>query len=174
MQIEVRAMVAMGVFGLALATAGTAFGQVEFESFSEVENVCPDCDRPPADEVALRGGETIRGTIVAKNEDFWVVERYGEVRGIPEGEVESTSFEDDSRPSDLQSQDQIVLKNGHVLTGEITDESDEPPHYEIESSVLDVSYVVFKEEAKALYRGGSKEDIEIPEETGNEGAGSDE
>lgn len=164
MNIGIRNIAALGVVVSMMAMAGTAAAQVSYEPFSEVENACPDCDKPAADEITLDNGETIRGTIVAKNDDFWVVERYGEVRAIPNGKIKSTSFEDGSRPSNLESQDQIVLPNGHVLTGEIVDESDKPGHFQIESSILNVSYVVFKKKAQALYRGGSKKTIEIPEE----------
>lgn len=168
MEIEARTIAALGVVVSLMAMAGTAAAQVSYEPFSEVENVCPDCEKPAADEIALDSGETIRGTIVAKNEDFLVVERYGEVQAIPNDKVKSMSFEDGSRPSKLESQDQIVLPNGHVLTGEIVDQSDKPGHFQLESSILDVSYVVFQKKAEALYRGGSKETIEMPEEGGDD------
>lgn len=136
---------------------------VEFEPFHEVENVCPDCEKPESDTVELSDGTTVRCTIVAENQDFLVVERYGETRGIPNSEVASKSYADGGPPSDLRSQDQIVLKNGHVLTGSIVDESDKPGHYQLKSAVGDFSYVVFKSQAEALYREGSKETIEVPE-----------
>ncbi|MFB6350165.1 MAG: hypothetical protein ABEN55_08060, partial [Bradymonadaceae bacterium] len=150
------------VVGMGLASP--AVTQVEFQSFSNVETVCPDCEKPKSDTVELTGGKKIRCTIVAENDDFLVVERFGEVRGIPLQKVASKSFKDGNRPSNLKSQDQIVLKNGHVLSGEIVDESDKPGHFQLKSSVGDFSYVVFKREAKALYRKGSKKTIEMPHE----------
>lgn len=152
-------LAALTAFGL--STQVTA--AVDFEPFSEVESVCPDCEKPDMDTVELSSGEEIRCNIVAANGDFWVVERYGEVRAIPDSRVTSKSYAEGSPPSDLRSQDQIVLKNGHVLTGSIVDESDKPGHYQLKSSVGDVSFVVFKKEAKALYRDGSKATIETAE-----------
>lgn len=146
------------VLGLAAQAAA-----VEFKRFRKVENVCPDCEKEKSDEVTLADGNTIRCNIVAANEDFLVLEKYGEVRAVPNSQVESRSFADGSPPSDLRSQDQIVLEDGHVLTGKIVDESQKPGHYQLKSAFNDSSFVVFKSEAKALYRDGSKKTIEMPE-----------
>ena len=160
--VSVRRCLVWAGLAAAMSMASPAFSQVQFESFSNVKDVCPDCDKTKSDTVTLTGGETIRCNIVAENDDFLVVERFGEVRGIPIHEVDSKSFAD-SRPSNLKSQDQLVLKSGHIVTGEIVDESDKPGHFQLKSSIRDFSYVVFKTEAKALYRSGSKETIEMPE-----------
>ena len=161
-------LVVVGVVGV--AAQGFA---VSFKPFKEVENVCPDCEKPKSDEVELADGNTIRCNIAAANEDFLVLEKYGEVRAVPNTQVESRSFADGSPPSDLRSQDQIVLKNGHVLTGKIVDESDEPGHFQMKSSVNDFSYVVFKSEAKALYRDGSRTEIKMPQEDSSDSGSGD-
>jgi hypothetical protein len=155
----VAGLAALLAFGL--SAQGTA--AVDFEPFSEVESVCPDCELPDMDTVELSSGEKIRCQIVAANDDFWVIERYGEVRAIPDSRVTSKSYADGGAPSDLRSQDQIVLENGHVLTGAIVDESDEPGHFQLKSSVGDSSFVVFKKQARAMYRDGSKATVETAE-----------
>lgn len=154
---------AAGIALFATCAVSLQAGAVEFKRFSDVESVCPDCEKSGLDVIELTSGEKIHGTIVAANRDFWVVERYGEIRAIPDSEVASKEYADGSPPSDLRSQDQIVLKNGHVLTGSIVDESDKPGHFQMKSAVGNFSFVVFKKEAKALYRNNSKETIDRPE-----------
>jgi len=152
-----------GLVAAAACAVSVQAWAVEFEGFTDFESVCPSCEKPASDVVELTGGEKVRCTVVAANEDFWVVERYGEIRAIPDREVASTTYADEQPPSDLRSQAQIVLKNGSVLTGSIVDESDKPGHYQLKSSVGDVSFVVFKERAKALYRNGSESTIDRSE-----------
>ncbi len=140
---------------------------VEFRSFTEVDNVCPDnCEPVPFDTITLQNGDEVRAHIVAKNPDFFVLERFGEVRALPQSRVQSTSWAEEGPPSNLSNQDQIVLDNGHVLTGSVVDESDEPGHLQLDSSIVANSYVVFKQEAASVYRGGDKETIETSSEGG--------
>lgn len=150
---------AMVVTALGCLMFASEASAVEFEPFQEVENVCPECEKPESDKVELEDGTTIRCTLVAANEDFFVVEKYNEVRGIPRDRVASTSYAE-SRPSDLEQQDQLVLKNGHVMTGRIVDESDKPGHFQLKSAVGDFSFVVFKSEVEAMYRNGTEKEVD--------------
>ena len=153
---------------LAMLGTGWQASAVEFEPFRNVEDVCPECEKPKSDSVTLSDGQKLRCNIVAANDDFLVVEKYGEVRGIPNSRVKSKSFADGAPPSNLRSQDQIVLKSGHVLTGSIVDESDKPGHFQMKSGVNDFSFVVFKSEIGALYRSGTKKTVELPKEGSSE------
>ncbi len=152
----------------ALLTAATVMGvstaafAVDFQPFSKVTNVCPDCKQPKADVITLAGGGTVRGTVVAENTDFYTVVRYGEVRAIPRNKVESIAYADGSKPAGLMNKDQIVLKNGHVLSGTIIKETDEPAFFQIKSSFSDYTYTVAKDQVAKAYKGGSEYSFTIP------------
>ncbi|GEM_PF-1996870 len=150
-----RTFLLICVAGAASAALPSQVAAQEFRPFSEVEDVCPDCEPTAADVVSLTSGESVRCDVVAQNEDFMVLERYGEVRAVSRDNVTSVEWADGQRPGDLESSDQILLNNGHVLTGTITETNDTPGHYVMKSDVSDVSFVVFKTEAKAVYRDGS-------------------
>ncbi|QDG54309.1 hypothetical protein FIV42_27255 [Persicimonas caeni] len=143
--------VALAVSGLSVAASAA-----DFVPFSKVENVCPDCKKPKADVISMSNGSTIRGTVVAENTDFYTVVRYGEVRAVPRSSVQSIAWADGSKPSSLLDKDQIVLNNGHVLSGTIVDEKDEPAFFQIKSSFSDYTYMVTKSQVKKAYKGGSE------------------
>lgn len=162
-----RKLVSCLAVAAVLLSAGTAFA-VNFQPFSTVENVCPECESMDFDAVEMNDGQTVRCNVVAENDDFFVLERFGEVRAVSASQVKAIEWTDGEKPGNLRSQDQVVLNNGHVLTGSVVDESDKPGHFQIESSVADFSYTVFKSEIRSLYRGGSKQTIEMPEDTDDE------
>lgn len=163
-----------------LATAGVALG-AQFKPFKDVENVCPDCETGPEfDVVEMNDGLKVRAKVIAENADFFVLERFGETRAAPKSGVAAIQWAEGSKPANLNSQDQIVLNNGHVMTGEVVDESDKPGHLQLKSSVGDFSFVIFKTEAESLYRQGKKTTIEMAEsaedsggETGQTGGQND-
>lgn len=143
---------------VALAFSGlsaTAFA-ADFIPFSKVENVCTDCKQPKADVISMSNGTAIRGTVVAENSDFYTVVRYGEVRAIPRSSVQSIAWADGAKPSSLLDKDQIVLTNGHVLSGTIVDEKDEPALFQIKSSFSDYTYMVTKSQVQKAYKSGSE------------------
>ncbi len=142
-----------------LATSATA-QDFSFEAWSDVTKVCPTCEPPPADTVTLNDGTTVEGTIRAINPVFYTLERFGEIRTVPAGDVQNVDWKRGDQPSGLESLDQIVLENGHVLTGEITTDNDRPPYFEIESSFLDQSYTVFKSQIEMVFQGGQEYDFE--------------
>ncbi len=149
------------VSGLMTCVATTAMAQdFSFEAWSDVTQVCPTCEPPPADTIETADGDTIEGTIRAINPVFYTVERFGEVRTVPTDEVESVEWKRGDQPDGLEKLDQIVLENGHVLTGEITIDNDRPPFFEIESSYLDHSYTVFKSQIAMVFRDGEEYDFE--------------
>ncbi len=155
------------VFAVALVAtallASTAMAQdvdFSFNDWSDVTQVCPTCEPPPADELVLRNGDTVQGTIRAVNPVFYTVERFGEVRTVPAGDVQEVNWKRGDQPRGLDSLDQIVLKNGHVLTGEIIVDNDRPPYFEIQSSYLEYSYTVFKSQIAMVFRDGQEYDFE--------------
>jgi hypothetical protein len=143
-----------------LPIATTAVAQdFSFRPWSDVTNVCPSCEQPPGDVITLRNGNTVQGTIRAINPVFYTVERFGEIRTVPTGDVRDVEWKRGSQPSGLDDLDQIVLLNGHVLTGRIIVDNDRPPYFKIESSYLDYTYTVFKSQAQMVFRDGREYDF---------------
>lgn len=159
----------VGIRGLVAATAAvvvmmagtTAMAQdFSFEPWSDITQVCPTCEPPAADEIELTDGDVVEGTIRAVNPQFYTVERFGEVRTVPADDVENVEWKRGEQPDGLDERDQIVLENGHVLTGEILRENIRPPFYELESSYLDHSYTVFKSQIEMVFMDGEEYDFE--------------
>lgn len=158
---RVRGLFFPVVLAATLFVATTAMAQdFSFESWSDVTQACPTCEPPPSDEITLKNGDTVEGTIRAINPEFYTLERFGEIRTVPADDVDAVDWERGDQPSGLDSLDQIVLENGHVLTGEITVDNDEPPFFEIESSYLDYSYTVFKSQVEMVIQDGEVYDFE--------------
>ncbi len=145
---------------LSLVTSTAMAQDFSFEPWSDVTQVCPTCEPPAADEIELADGDVVEGTIRAINPQFYTVERFGEVRTVPAGDVENVEWKRGEQPDGIDELDQIVLENGHVLTGEITIENERPPYYEIESSYLDHSYTVFVSQIANVFRDGEEYDFE--------------
>lgn len=135
----------------------------DFQPFSNVKDVCPSCPKTATDVITLNNNTKIRAKVVAENTDFMVIVRYGELRVVPRSKVESVVWGDGSKAAGLTSQDQIVLKNGHVLTGSITEEKDEPSSYfRMQSGVNKQTYVIFKTQVSKAYKAGSPYTFKVP------------
>ncbi|TDP63706.1 hypothetical protein [Bradymonas sediminis] len=150
---------------LSFACAATLMGistsafAADFKPFTPVKNVCPECVQPKADEMKLNDGQAIRGTVVAENVDFYVFLRYGEVRAIPKSAVANIVWANGSKPAGLDRYEQVLLKNGHVLSGTIINDSQEPPLYEVKASFANVTIMAAKDQVKKAYRNG--QEIEV-------------
>lgn len=128
----------------------------DFRPFSPVQDVCPTCPKSAEDQITLNNDTKIRAKIVAENDDFFVLARYGEVRILPKERVLSVEWANNSQPSGLDMQDQVLLTTGHVVTGSIIEEQDKPAYFKIQSSINQQTYIVFKAQAEAVYRGGRR------------------
>ncbi|MBA2663716.1 MAG: hypothetical protein H0U74_15620 [Bradymonadaceae bacterium] len=152
-----RATVFAAVLTVLVAFVTSAQAQdYSFKAFSDVTSVCPQCEPPASDVLTLRDGREVRGTVVAINPAFYTVSRYGEVRTIPRNDVQSVKWEKGSQPAGLDALDQIVLKNGHVLTGNIVVTNEKPAYYQIKSSTLEYTYTVFVTQAAKVFKKGQE------------------
>lgn len=159
--VRARGLAFAAAMMVTLFATSTAMAQdFSFEPWSDVSQVCPTCEPPSADEIELTDGETVEGIIRAINPEFYTVTRFGEVRTIPADDVEDVDWKRGEQPDGLEERDQIVLENGHVLTGEITIENERPPYYELESSYLDHSYTAFKSQIEMVFMDGEEYDFE--------------
>lgn len=151
---------------LSLACAATLLGvstsafAADFKPFTPVKNVCPECPQPKADELKLNDGQVLRGAVVAENVDFYVFLRYGEVRAIPKSSVASIAWADGSKPAGLDGFEQILLNNGHVLSGSIINDSEKPALFELKASFANVTFRVSKDQVLKAYRNGQAFEVE--------------
>jgi len=100
-----------------------------FKPFTQVTNVCPTCEPDRFDQVTLKNGGTVEAWIVRDNSSFLVLERHGELRVMPKSEVVETKLTakrdaDERRRIEQLHMDQIILSNGHVLSGRVTSQGD--------------------------------------------------
>jgi hypothetical protein len=93
-----------------------------FKPFTQVESVCPSCDRNTFDFLILKNGLQVEGRIVTQNDTYYVIERYGEYRAIELGEVASIKGKAASSSPSPAPGDQILLKSGLLLHGTILEE----------------------------------------------------
>ena len=135
-------------------SAFVAVDAVAYTPFTVVNNVCPTCTQPKADVATMSDGTKIAGQIIGENNVFYVMLRFGEVRALPKNEVQAIEFSQGSKPSNLSSRDQIVLKSGHVLNGTISEDKEAPALFQLKASNGDMTFVVFKSEVSKVYRAG--------------------
>lgn len=127
-----------------------------FEPFAEVQNVCPECTPRKSDALTTNDGTVVRGQVIAENSEAYIFYRFGEVRSIPKNQVQNVEWAEGSKPGGLSNPDQIILKDGHVLSGTIVDDKDKPAIFQIKLSHHDQTVVVFKSQVQTLFKGGSK------------------
>ncbi len=92
-----------------------------FRPFAKVTSVCPKCKQSKSDVVVMQSGIKIRCNVAAQNDDYYVVERYGEYRAVPKADVASVVWRTSSAAV-ARSGDQVILTDGVVLHGSIVRE----------------------------------------------------
>lgn len=106
--------------GLVLGLPTRAWAQA-FKPFTPVPSVCPSCTNGPKyDRILLRDGTEVRARVLAENEVFYVLEKFGEFRAVGRDQVQTVELNRDvDRP--VGYGDQILFKNDIVLAGTLTD-----------------------------------------------------
>ncbi|MBW2730740.1 MAG: hypothetical protein JRH20_00015 [Deltaproteobacteria bacterium] len=123
-----------------------------FTPFTSVSNVCPKCKAAPTfDEVALLGGKKVLANVVAQNSDYYVVERFGELRMLKKSKVSAVAWRDEG-PRKLATGDQILLKSGVVFHGGIASEQ-KGRFFVIQ--VGERNHMIWNSQIEAVYRGGN-------------------
>ena len=102
-RIGLAAMVAM----LGLALCG-------FRPFSPVQSVCPKCP-VNGDKVKLKNGKVVIAKVIGKNQDGYILERYGELRFIQTRELSHPTkgivYKSGAEPRGIGTFDQILLRD---------------------------------------------------------------
>lgn len=128
----------------------------DFRPFTPVQDVCSACSKRAEDAITMDNGTKVKARIEAENDDYLILSRYGEVRLMPKTRLTSVDWANNAARSGLTSQDQVILKKGHVITGTIIEENAETGLLRIQSSLNQQIYVVFAREAEAIYKAGTR------------------
>ena len=120
--------------------------------FSQVKSICSGCDAQTFDEVTLRSGGKLRCNVIGQNPEYFVVERFGEMRALKKSNVSSLSWKDDA-PRELPSADQLIFSSGLALQGTIV--SAQRGRYFV-IQVGEHVHVVWHWVLKAAFKGGGR------------------
>ncbi len=113
-------LASLGLALAALVASPLAARAQELKPFSVVQTV--GTSTLPWDKIVLKAGnKEISAHVVAENPMFYVLERFGEYRAVGKDKVASIA-KNDKVVRETGHVDQVLLKNGHVLTGKIVQE----------------------------------------------------
>lgn len=124
-----------------------------YRPFAVVQTVCPTCAEK-GDKLILPDGKTQIGDIIAKNQDGYVVSRFGELRFIQFPEIAKVQWAAGKEPVGLANDDQILLKNKDqtVLNGTLFE--NEPGKRMSLRSRKGMVYIVLPKEVLVYYQRG--------------------
>lgn len=140
------------LLALCIAAAPALVG---FRPFSPVQSVCPNCAEK-GDKIHLAKGGVVVATIVAKNQDGYIANRFGELRLIQTPEIAKVEWASGAEPRGLDGYDQIVLKgpNQVILHGKLV--SVEPGKPLALNSVKNQLYTVTADQVLVYYQRGTR------------------
>lgn len=133
---------------------------VAMKPFSGVKTVCATCS-PPAgwDVVVMKGGAKLPCQVIAKNADYYVLKRYGELRTAALDEVARVEWHGGSSSSSLSTQDQLRTTGGSVFSGKINGED---PGRWLSIEMGTRTYVVWLTELLDAHKQGARYTPEPP------------
>jgi hypothetical protein len=123
-----------------------------FTPFTQVQNVCPDCPKAKSDVVELNTGLKIRCTVAGQNQDYYILDRFGEYRAVAKTEVKNITWKEEGGLAKLGAGDQIITKNNIVYHGAIVQE--QPGRYFV-IHVGDLKHSIWHSQIKSVYKGGN-------------------
>ncbi len=139
---------------LAVLVTSPAVGVAQaLRPFTKVPSVGPS-KVPAYDTIVLKSGETVAAVVVAENPMFYVLARFGEYRAVGRDKVSSITRNSEARREEGHV-DQILCKNGHVLTGKILSERPDGM-VEIKQPNQTVSQAVWRSEITAMFKNGKQ------------------
>ncbi len=148
----------LGLFGLCVLFGSRVASGEPMKPFTAVTDVCPKCTGGPAfDHVQLKSGQVIGARVLAENDRFYVIERFGELRALDRDQVTQIT-RNPSADRATGYGDQILLKDGIVLAGTITgDIAPDAPHFDITTPKTPVPlHSAERSTVAAIYRAGKQ------------------
>lgn len=107
-----------------LAMAGfclLALGLLGFTPFTKIEGVvCEDCPIPGYDMMHMTDGTKHPVRILAKLDEFYIVERFGEYRTVELEAVERTEM--NGERAEFNRLDVVITTSGYVVAGKIIED----------------------------------------------------
>lgn len=135
-----------------VASLSAALMLCGFTSFTPVRNVCPKCPKTrKADVVVLNTGMRVECSVLAQNNDYYVLQRYGELRAALKSEVKTVEWQNKTPSANLTVGDQILTTNNVVYHGTVTGEQ-KGRYFEIQVGTL--KHLVWYSQVKSVHRGG--------------------
>jgi hypothetical protein len=83
---------------------------VAFRPFTPAQSVCPNCSEK-GDKVIFPDGKILVCDVIAKNQDGYVLQKFGELRFVQFQEIAKIEFAAGAEPKGLDNYDQILIKN---------------------------------------------------------------
>ena len=81
-----------------------------FRPFTPVQSVCPKCPEV-GDKITLKSGKIVVARVIGKNQDGYILERYGELRFVQFRETQRVDFVSGAEPKGIGNYDQVLLNN---------------------------------------------------------------
>ena len=125
-----------------------------FAPFTHVDDACPKCSGGPAYDRITIDGEDVRAVVVAENEAFVVLMRFGELRAVGRDHVRRIDRDDKAvRPAGYG--DQILMADGTVRAGTL--KTDPATGDFIDLAVPETPlHHISRAAVVAVYRGGKR------------------
>ena len=144
--------VALVLTGLAVTASAQA---QDFKPFDNVTSVCPKCPAYGLDKITLKDGQEINALIVAENPMFYVLRRYGEFRAVGKDKVDKIEKSADAA-REPGHEDQILMKDGLVVSGKIVREREDTGMYEIQIAPGKMSMFLYKSLIQVVFKSGKQ------------------
>ena len=109
-----------------------------------------------ADKITLKDGQEIVALVVAENPMFYVLRKYGEFRAVGKDKVEKIDRSPDAA-REAGHEDQILLKDGLVVSGKIVREREDTGMYEIQIAPGKTSMFVYRPLIQVVFKAGKQD-----------------
>ncbi len=128
-----------------------------FRPFSPISSVCPACPER-GDKIVFPDGKVIVADVVAKNQDGYILQKYGETRFVQTREIAKVEWQSGAEPRGLSNYDQILIKGDDqkVLHGTLIPAPGEPGKMMAMRSTKGYVYTVINSQILLYYQQGTR------------------
>ncbi|MBM4344649.1 MAG: hypothetical protein FJ100_14890 [Deltaproteobacteria bacterium] len=128
-----------------------------FRPFSPISSVCPACPER-GDKVVFPDGKVVVAEVIAKNQDGYILQKYGELRFVQTREIAKVEWQSGAEPRGLANYDQILLKGDDqkVLHGTLIPAPGEPGKMMAMRSPKGYVYTVIHSQVLLYYQQGTR------------------